>query len=107
MPHPNDVFAQQQPTVMLNVLEIELFATRRAPGAKIPTRGSTWAAGWDLYSIESAEILPGQRKLVDTGISMEFPSGVYGRIALQSGLALKHGMSIGAGVINPDYNGNI
>jgi dUTP pyrophosphatase len=107
MPHPNDVFAQRQPTVMLSALEVKLFATCRTPGAKIPTRGSARAAGWDLYSIESAKILPGQRKLVDTGISMEFPSGVYGRIALQSRLALKHGISIGAGVIDPDYSGNI
>jgi dUTP pyrophosphatase len=107
MPHPNDVFTQRQPTVTLNTMEIELFATRRAPGAQIPTRGSARAAGWDLYSIESAEILPGQCKLVDTGISMEFPSGMYGRIALRSGLALKHGITIGAGVIDPDYGGNI
>jgi dUTP pyrophosphatase len=70
-------------------------------------RGSVQAAGWDLYSIEAAEILPGQHKLIDTGISMEFPSGVYGRVAPQSGLALKHGISIGAGVIDPDYSGNI
>jgi dUTP pyrophosphatase len=107
MPHPNNMFAWRQPTVTLSTLEIKLFATCQVPGAKTPTRGSTRAAGWDLYSVKSAEILPGQRRLVDTGISMEFPSGVYGRIALRSGLALKHGISIGAGVIDPDYGGNI
>jgi dUTP pyrophosphatase len=57
--------------------------------------------------IESASILPGERKLVDTGISVELPSGVYGRVAPWSGLALKHGITIGAGVIDRDYTGNI
>jgi dUTP pyrophosphatase len=107
MPHPNDVFTQRQPTVTLNALEIEMFITCQAMGAKIPTRGSTRAAGWDLYSIKSAKILLGQHKLINTRISMEFPSGVYGRIAPQSRLALKHGITIGAGVIDPDYTGNI
>jgi deoxyuridine 5'-triphosphate nucleotidohydrolase len=107
MPHPNDVFAQWQPTVMLNALQFKMFATHQAPGTKIPTRGSAGAARWDLYSIESATITPGQCKLIDTRISMEFPPGMYGRNALQSGLALKHGITIGAGVIDLDYTGNI
>jgi dUTP pyrophosphatase len=84
-----------------------MFTTQQAPGAKIPTRGSNRAAGWDLYSIESAMISPSQHKLIDTGISMEFPPGMYGRIAPQSGLALKHRIAIGAGVIDPDYTGNL
>jgi hypothetical protein len=107
LPHLNDVFTISQPTVTLNYLDIEIFATRRVLTACIPTRGSQYAAGWDLYSVESASILPGERKLVDTGISVELPSGVYGRIAPQSGLALKHRITIGAGVIDRDYTGNI
>jgi dUTP pyrophosphatase len=93
--------------VTLSALEFEMFATCQTPGAKIPTRGSTGAVGWDLYSIESAEILPGQCRLVNTGVSIEFPSSVYGRIAPRSGLALKHGITIGSGVIDPDYTDNI
>jgi hypothetical protein len=107
LPHPNDVFAISQPTVTLNYLDIKIFATKRVPTACIPTRGSQYAAGWDLYSTESVSILLGERKLVDTGISLELPPGVYGRVAPQSGLALKHGITIGAGVIDRDYTRNI
>jgi hypothetical protein len=81
LPHPNDMFAISQPTVTLNHLDIKIFATKRVPIACTPTRGSQYAAGWDLYSVESASILLGERRLVDMGISLELPLGVYGRIA--------------------------
>ena len=38
---------------------------------------------------------------------MKFPPGTYGRNAPRSGLALKHGIDVGAGVIDPDFEGNI
>jgi hypothetical protein len=60
LPHPNDVFMISQPMITLNHLDIEIFATKWVPTAHIPTRGSRYAAGWDLYSIESAVILPGE-----------------------------------------------
>jgi dUTP pyrophosphatase len=41
--------------------------------------------------------------LVPTGIAMAIPSGCYGRIAPRSGLAVKYGIHVGAGVIDPDY----
>jgi hypothetical protein len=107
LPHPNDVFAISQPTVTLNYLNIEIFATQRTPTTHIPTRGSRYAAGWDLYSVKSASILLGEQRLVDTGISVELPTGMYSRVAPRSGLALKHGITIGAGVIDRDYTGNI
>jgi hypothetical protein len=81
LPHPNDVFAISQPTVTLNYLDIEIFATKRIPTARTPTRGSQYAAGWDLYSVESTSIALGERRLIDTGISLELPHGVYGRVA--------------------------
>ena len=60
MPHPNDVFAKRQPTVTLNYLDIEILATRRTPSARIPTRGSQEAAGWDLYCTNLVTLEPGQ-----------------------------------------------
>ena len=75
--------------------------------ARVPTLGSNSAAGFDIYSIDSLEILPGSRKLVSTGISIKLPIGVYGRIAPRSGLAVKNGIHVGAGVIDQDYRGEI
>ena len=56
---------------------------RLHPNAKIPTRGSKGAAGYDLYSIEdiTVEIDSEQGTRIKTGLSMSLPSGVYGRVA--------------------------
>ena len=76
--------------------------------ATMPTRGSDGAVGYDLYSTEDT-VVPCQagRALVGTGISVVLPSGVYGRVAPRSGLAVKHCINVGAGVIDPDYTGEI
>ena len=76
--------------------------------AVVPTRGSDGAVGYDLYSSEDA-IVPHQagRALVGTGITVVLPPGVYGRVAPRSGLAVKHCINVGAGVIDPDYTGEI
>ena len=76
--------------------------------AVMPTRGSDRSVGYDLYSSEDA-IIPCQagRALVGTGITIVLPDGVYGRVAPRSGLAVKHCINVGAGVIDPDYTGEI
>lgn len=72
-----------------------------------PTRGSADAAGFDLYASSKASIAPQSRAIVKTGIVLEIPSEYYGRIAPRSGLALKHGIDVMAGVIDADYRGEI
>lgn len=80
---------------------------RLTPDAILPTRGSVDAVGYDLYSIEDCNILPGNHHLVGTGIATLLPVGVYGRVAPRSGLAVKHGIQVGAGVVDPDYTGEV
>lgn len=75
--------------------------------AKIPTQGSEYAAGYDLYTTEKYELKPGERKAFKTGISLAIPKGLYGRVAPRSGLAVKHGIDVLAGVIDSDYRGEI
>ncbi|KIS68923.1 putative dUTP pyrophosphatase [Mycosarcoma maydis] len=75
------------------------------PLAKLPTRGSALAAGYDLYSAEKVVLPQGGRKVVQTGICVAIPDGHYGRVAPRSGLASKHGIDTGAGVIDQDYRG--
>ena len=77
------------------------------PDATLPTRGSGGAVGYDLYSTEELVVPPTHRALVGTGIAIVLPVGVYGRVAPRSGLAVKHGIQVGAGVIDPDYTGEI
>ena len=73
----------------------------------LPTRGSGGAVGYDLYSNSDGVIAKGKRGVVSTGIAISLPPGVYGRVAPRSGLAMKNGIQIGAGVIDPDYTGEI
>ena len=75
------------------------------PLAKLPTRGSAQAAGYDLYACEDATIPRGGRTVVQTGIHIALPQGHYGRVAPRSGLAVKHGIDVGAGVVDSDYRG--
>jgi len=75
--------------------------------AKTPTRGSAVAAGYDLYAAEDMVIEAGKRACVKTDIQIEVPDGTYGRVAPRSGLAAKHGIDVGAGVIDKDYRGNV
>ena len=84
-----------------------LLIKRLSATATLPTRGSDHAVGYDLYSTEGCVVLPGRRAVLPTGIAVNVPGGTYGRIAPRSGLAVKHGISIGAGVVDPDYRGEI
>lgn len=77
------------------------------PEAQVPTRGSIHSAGVDLYAPEGHRLVPGQRKLIPTGIQIAVPHGFYGRVAPRSGLAFKHGIDVLAGVIDSDYRGDL
>ena len=72
-----------------------------------PTRGSAHAAGLDLYSACNATVPARERVLIPTDLQMQLPEGCYGRIAPRSGLALKHHIDVGGGVIDQDYRGNV
>lgn len=75
--------------------------------AKLPTRGSAQSVGLDLYSVENIHISPGKRAKIRTGIAIALPDNTYGRIAPRSGLAVKFGIDVLAGVIDEDYRGEI
>lgn len=75
--------------------------------AKAPSRGSAHAAGYDLYAAKEAVVPARGKVLVDTDISIAVPAGTYGRVAPRSGLASKHSIDTGAGVIDADYRGPV
>ncbi len=79
--------------------------------AVLPQYGSDFAAGADLYAAEKEELtlLPGETKLVHTGLAMEIPEGYGGFIYARSGLASKRGLAPAnkVGVIDADYRGEI
>src|SRR5210317_692772 len=84
-----------------------LLVKRLNEHATLPARGSPLAAGYDLSSSEDVSIPKGTRGLVGTGIAFTVPHETYGRIAPRSGLAVKKGIQVGAGVIDRDYTGEV
>ncbi|XP_070279478.1 deoxyuridine 5'-triphosphate nucleotidohydrolase, mitochondrial isoform X2 [Myotis yumanensis] len=114
---------------------LRLRFVRLSEHATAPTKGSARAAGYDLHSpcerswpqlgvlanpptpAEQMQpscphaydytIPPMEKTLVKTDIQIALPSGCYGRVAPRSGLAAKHFIDVGAGVIDEDYRGNL
>ena len=75
--------------------------------ATSPTRAYENSAGIDIYSAHDYKISPLGMKEVLTDIRVKLPRGTYGRIAARSGATTTKQIMIGAGVIDPDYVGNI
>lgn len=75
--------------------------------AFIPTQTHKGDAGFDLYATERVVLRPFERRIVPTGISISIPMGYYGRIAPRSGLAVKKGIDVMAGVIDHSFRGEI
>ena len=73
----------------------------------MPNKAHAWDAGYDLYAAESLSIGPMERKVVHIGIEIELPTGYYGRIAPRSGLAVKSGIDVLAGVVDCGYRDEI
>ena len=80
---------------------------RLSPTAKSPIRSTEGAIGYDLYTPFSFTLYPKEIKLVYTDIAIKVPPGHYGRVTPKSGLTLKHHVTVLAGVIDPDYTGNV
>jgi dUTP pyrophosphatase len=79
--------------------------------AKVPTYGSPYSAGADLYALceNAVTIGAGKTEFIHTGISLEIPEGVVGLIYARSGMACKRGVAPAnkVGVIDSDYRGEI
>ncbi len=78
--------------------------------AHVPSYGTPFAAGSDLYSItEDTVLAPGETAFFHTGLAFEIPNGVVGLVYARSGYACKHGIAPAnkVGVIDSDYRGEI
>lgn len=79
------------------------------PNAKIPSRGSASAAGYDLYACLDAPVViePGKTVKIGTGITAALPEGTFAACFARSGLASKQGLRPAncVGVVDSDYRG--
>jgi dUTP pyrophosphatase len=79
------------------------------PDAVAPARTRPGDAGHVLRAVEAAEIAPGERALIPTGIAIALPPGTAGLVTPRSGLAAAHGITLlnAPGLIDPNYRGEI
>lgn len=79
--------------------------------AKLPTYGTEYSAGCDLYAAINEDIIltPGETKLIPTGLSMKIPNGLMGLIFARSGISIKRGLAPAnkVGVVDSDYRGEV
>ncbi len=75
--------------------------------ARIPTRGTPGASGFDLYTLEDEIIGAQQMRTLPTGIAMQIPWGVEGQIRPRSSTLRNHGLVVILGTIDSDYRGEL
>ena len=86
---------------------IELPFVKMSINAVTPTRATEGSIGLDFSSPADYIIPPHSQLLIPTQIKFQIPLGHYGRLASKSGLAILHQLHVGAGVIDPNYTGEI
>ncbi|MBQ8550948.1 MAG: dUTP diphosphatase [Clostridia bacterium] len=88
---------------------MEIMIKKLNPNAVLPTRGSKYAAGYDLYACCDSEIIipPHENVKIGTGLSIAVPDGYFGAIFARSGLAAKQSLRPAncVGVADADYRG--
>ena len=92
-------------------MKFDLRIKKLRDNAQMPTYGSEYAAGADMYAAidEAVTIQPGETKFIPTGLAFEIPEGYAGFIYARSGLACKKGLApaIKVGVVDADYRGEV
>jgi len=88
---------------------IELPIQRLREEAVVPARAYAGDAGLDLAACERAELGPGERVVVGTGLAVAIPEGYAGFVQPRSGLAARHGISVvnAPGLIDSGYRGEV
>ncbi len=92
-------------------MKFDLRIKKLRDNAQMPTYGSEWAAGADMYAAidEAVTIEPNETKFIPTGLPFEIPEGYAGFIYARSGLACKKGLAPAnkVGVVDADYRGEV
>lgn len=83
----------------------------RADGVELPVYATEGSSGMDLraHVSEPVHMLPGERRLIPTGLRISLPEGYEAQIRPRSGLALKYGLTLlnSPGTVDSDYRGEV
>ena len=88
---------------------MELPFLQLRPDAELPSRARPGDAGLDLRAAEGAEVGPGERAMIPTGLAVAIPDGHAGLVLPRSGLASKQGLTLAnaPGLIDAGYRGEV
>ncbi len=88
---------------------IDVAVHRLREDAVLPGQAYEGDAGFDLTACDEAQLAPGERVIVSTGIAVEIPEGYAGFVQPRSGLAARHGVGVlnSPGLIDSGYRGEI
>jgi dUTP pyrophosphatase len=88
---------------------VEILIKRLDPELPLPVRAHPGDAGSDLFTAADVDLLPGQRAIVGTGVSIALPDGYAAFVHPRSGLAAQHGVTIvnAPGTVDAGYRGEI
>lgn len=97
--------------LLMQNISVAITLLPHAEGLDLPAYATEHAAGMDLCAAvnKDVSILPGERKLIPTGLAIALPEGYEAQIRPRSGLALKNGLSVlnSPGTIDADYRGEV
>jgi dUTP pyrophosphatase len=88
---------------------VDLNFRKLGPEARLPTYAHPGDAGLDLASAVDAEIAPGERTMIPTGVAVAIPEGHAGLVLPRSGLASREGLTLAnsPGLIDAGYRGEV
>lgn len=88
------------------MIAVQMQVKRLRPDAQLPTKGTAYSAGLDLYTPERVVLIPGVPTFIPCGIAIELPFAFEGQIRPRSSLS-KKGVHCAFGTIDCDYRGEI
>ena len=90
-------------------MSVEVLIQRLDAELPMPSYARPGDAGADLYAAESAELLPGERAMIGTGVAIALPEGYAAFVHPRSGLAARHGVTLvnAPGTVDAGYRGEI
>ena len=86
---------------------INLDFVKLSPNIKTPTKATQFSVGLDIYHPNDYILTPQSQLIIPTGLKIKVPHGHYGHLCSKSGLAMGHHIHVGAGIVDPDYTGEI
>ena len=86
---------------------INLKFVKLSSNIKTPSKSTKFAVGLDIYSPADYIISAKDQAIIPTSLRIQVPPGHYGHLCSKSGLAMQHHIHVGAGIIDPDYTGEV